>query len=53
MLRERLAHDAALELEVAAGEQARITRLRLDRMIGHDPASRSGSAGDAFPGGAP
>lgn len=53
MLRERLAHDAALELEVAAGEQARITRLRLDRMIGHDPASRSGSAGDAFPGGVP
>ncbi|MFI5371577.1 MAG: 2-oxo-4-hydroxy-4-carboxy-5-ureidoimidazoline decarboxylase [Candidatus Eisenbacteria bacterium] len=33
MLRERLAHDPGLELEVAAGEQSRITRLRLDKLL--------------------
>jgi OHCU decarboxylase len=33
-LRERLANDAATELRTAAGEQARITRLRLERLVG-------------------
>jgi 2-oxo-4-hydroxy-4-carboxy-5-ureidoimidazoline decarboxylase len=53
MLRERLAHDPDLELEVAAGEQSRITRLRLDRLIGLDPAAPGGDARDrTIPGGA-
>jgi OHCU decarboxylase len=33
ILRERLAHDAETELRVAAGEQARITRLRLEKLL--------------------
>ena len=33
ILRERMANDAATELRVAAGEQARITRLRLEKMF--------------------
>ena len=32
MLEQRLGHDDARELEVAAGEQARITRLRLEKL---------------------
>jgi 2-oxo-4-hydroxy-4-carboxy-5-ureidoimidazoline decarboxylase len=47
MLSERLRHDAVQELTVAAGEQSRITRLRLDRLIGHDPAAAGGSGGTA------
>jgi OHCU decarboxylase len=35
-LRERLANDAATELRVAAGEQAKITRLRLLKLVGAD-----------------
>lgn len=31
-LRRRLGHDPARELEVAAGEQAKITRLRLEKL---------------------
>jgi 2-oxo-4-hydroxy-4-carboxy-5-ureidoimidazoline decarboxylase len=53
MLRERLAHDPSLEVEVAAGEQTRITRLRLDRLIGQDPASAEPSGAGPVPGGAP
>lgn len=33
-LRERTDNDPKMELRVAAGEQARITRLRLERMLG-------------------
>ena len=33
MLRDRLDHDAVTELRVAAGEQAKITRLRLEKMF--------------------
>ena len=33
MLRDRLNNDATTELRVAAGEQARITRLRLEKMF--------------------
>jgi OHCU decarboxylase len=33
-LRDRLTNDADTELRVAAGEQRRITRLRLERLIG-------------------
>lgn len=32
-LRRRLAHDPAPELRVAAGEQAKITRLRLQKLL--------------------
>lgn len=32
-LRRRLAHDAATELRVAAAEQAKITRLRLEKLV--------------------
>ena len=34
LLEERLAHDPAFELGVAAAEQRRITQLRLERMLG-------------------
>jgi allantoicase len=34
MLRDRLKNDAETELRVAAGEQRRITRLRLERLLG-------------------
>jgi OHCU decarboxylase len=33
ILRDRLGNDAATELRVAAGEQAKITRLRLEKMF--------------------
>ncbi len=33
-LRERMGNDPETEIGVAAGEQARITRLRLERMLG-------------------
>jgi 2-oxo-4-hydroxy-4-carboxy-5-ureidoimidazoline decarboxylase len=33
-LRERLGNNPAAELRIAAGEQARITRLRLNKLIG-------------------
>jgi 2-oxo-4-hydroxy-4-carboxy-5-ureidoimidazoline decarboxylase len=36
LLRERMSNDAASELRIAAGEQAKITRLRLRRLLG-DP----------------
>lgn len=39
LLRERLANDPATEMRVAAGEQAKITRLRLEKLFG--PASPS------------
>lgn len=32
-LRSRIGHDAATELEVAAGEHRKITRLRLERLL--------------------
>ncbi len=32
-LRRRLAHDPATELRIAAGEQAKITRLRLEKLV--------------------
>ena len=32
-LRRRLGHDPARELKVAAGEQAKITRLRLEKLV--------------------
>ena len=34
MLRDRLTHDPESELRVAAGEQRKITRLRLERLLG-------------------
>ena len=34
MLKERLGHDPAAELRVAAAEQQKITRLRLARLFG-------------------
>ncbi len=37
LLEERLANDPAEELEVAAAEQAKITRLRLHKLMGVDP----------------
>jgi len=33
LLRSRLGNEAELELPIAAGEQSRITRLRLDRLL--------------------
>jgi OHCU decarboxylase len=38
MLRSRLTNDPATELRVAAGEQAKITRLRLQKLFGATPA---------------
>lgn len=38
ILRARLANDAQTELRVAAGEQARITRIRLGRLLSMPPA---------------
>ena len=32
-LERRLGNDPAAELEIAAGEQARITRLRLEKLV--------------------
>jgi OHCU decarboxylase len=40
ILRERLANDAETELRVAAGEQAKITRLRLEKLLAEDAADR-------------
>jgi 2-oxo-4-hydroxy-4-carboxy-5-ureidoimidazoline decarboxylase len=40
MLRARLTNDPATELRIAAGEQAKITRLRLEKMFG---AARAGT----------
>jgi OHCU decarboxylase len=37
ILTERLRNDPARELESAAGEQKKITQLRLQKLIGHDP----------------
>ena len=34
LLEQRLSNDAATELRVAAGEQAKITRLRLEKLFG-------------------
>ena len=34
LLRERLGNDAAEELRIAAAEQAKITRLRLEKLLG-------------------
>lgn len=39
VLRARMENDPATELRVAAGEQAKITRLRLLKMFGADPSS--------------
>jgi 2-oxo-4-hydroxy-4-carboxy-5-ureidoimidazoline decarboxylase len=36
-LRERLANDPGRELSIAAGEQARIMRLRLEKLLAYDP----------------
>ena len=33
LLRERLANDPSDELRIAAGEQAKITRLRLEKLL--------------------
>jgi OHCU decarboxylase len=40
LLRERLANDASTELRVAAGEQAKITRLRLEKLVGASARER-------------
>jgi OHCU decarboxylase len=44
LLRSRLSNDAATELRVAAGEQAKITRLRLLKLIGAADADASSSS---------
>jgi len=36
-LRERMGHDPGRELSVAAGEQARIMRHRLEKLLAYDP----------------
>jgi 2-oxo-4-hydroxy-4-carboxy-5-ureidoimidazoline decarboxylase len=33
LLRERMPNDAAAELRIAAGEQAKITRIRLEKLL--------------------
>lgn len=43
MLRQRLANDPETELRVAAGEQAKITRLRLLKMFGDDRSAATNS----------
>lgn len=37
LLRERLSHDPPSEIRVAAGEQAKITRLRLQKVLAPEP----------------
>jgi 2-oxo-4-hydroxy-4-carboxy-5-ureidoimidazoline decarboxylase len=44
-LRERLGHDPTAELAIAAGEQAKITRLRLEKLLGPGPPSGPPSPG--------
>jgi OHCU decarboxylase len=44
LLRARLGNDAAAELRVAAGEQAKITRLRLLKLLGAPAPSAPASA---------
>jgi OHCU decarboxylase len=39
LLRERMTNDPATEVRVAAGEQAKITRLRLSKMLDAVPSS--------------
>jgi len=39
LLRERLANEPDAELPIAAGEQARITRLRLEKLLAEDAPS--------------
>jgi OHCU decarboxylase len=39
MLRSRLTNDPTTELRVAAGEQAKITRLRLQKLFGATPST--------------
>ena len=41
-LEHRMANDPATELRVAAAEQARITRLRLEKLLSSREASRAG-----------
>jgi OHCU decarboxylase len=41
LLRERLRHDPASEIRVAAGEQARITGLRLQKLLAPEPEPSS------------
>ena len=41
LLRARLHNDSETELRVAAGEQAKITRSRLQKMFGGDPSGAS------------
>ncbi|HEU4558836.1 MAG TPA: 2-oxo-4-hydroxy-4-carboxy-5-ureidoimidazoline decarboxylase [Longimicrobium sp.] len=38
ILRERLANDPETELRIAAGEQAKITRLRLEKLLAEGPS---------------
>jgi 2-oxo-4-hydroxy-4-carboxy-5-ureidoimidazoline decarboxylase len=33
LLRERLPHDPRDEIRIAAGEQAKITRIRLEKLL--------------------
>ena len=42
-LERRMEHDPATELRVAAGEQAKITQLRLEKLLASPPAKRSRS----------
>jgi 2-oxo-4-hydroxy-4-carboxy-5-ureidoimidazoline decarboxylase len=42
LLRQRMSNDPASELRVAAGEQAKITRLRLEKMFGAPSTSNDG-----------
>lgn len=41
MLQQRMSNDPETELRVAAGEQAKITRLRLLKMFGNDSSAAS------------
>lgn len=42
MLQRRLQNGRDVELKNAVGEQAKITRLRLEKLLGADPSLRSG-----------
>lgn len=49
LLRQRLANAPAAELRVAAGEQSKITRIRLEKLLAGDEQTRASQApGDAI-----
>ena len=49
--RQRMAHEVEVEMEIAAEEQRKITRLRLHKLVGGDPGSGPAACGGRPAGG--